>query len=164
MTFRSIALALALAVSAAGLSQPAMADLVTSDGCAPGERDFSVTANSVVGCLLVGSGNINGSNQGDQGFIESGWIFIDSSNGAGGAHDGWLSGPLTSGLSGTFSINPLASAEYDRIAVGFKSGNGRPDPDWAIFELGDGTLSGSWAISGNQQLGHAILYGFGERG
>lgn len=140
----------------------AQANTVTSDACAPGGRDFSVTATTVTACLAAGVGNINGNNDLFQ-QAYPGWVFLDGSDNNGGAHNGWLTGApsLTAGLSGTFNINPLAYATYDRIAIGFKSGEGQLDPDWAVFELADNTLSGSWAISERQELSHALLYGIG---
>lgn len=149
----------------AGLaSLPLAAAVVTSNdaSCHAGtSRIFSVTADGALGCLLAGAGNINGNNQGDAGFIAQGWAFVDASDNSAGAHNGWLGSTLslTSGLSGNFSIDAAAWGTYDRVAIGFKSGNGRSDPDWAIFELDD-TLSGVWAITGAQQaLSHVILYG-----
>ncbi|KQP23368.1 PEP-CTERM sorting domain-containing protein [Pseudorhodoferax sp. Leaf267] len=138
------------------------ANVVTSDACALGARDFSVTANSVVSCLAAGAGNINGNNDAFQ-QANPGWIFVDGSDNNGGAHNGWLTGSpsLTSGLSGTFTINALAYSTYDRIAIGFKSGEGQLNPDWAVFELADNTFTGTWSISGQQQLSHALLYGIG---
>ncbi len=152
----------------AGLaSLPLAAAVVTSNDatCHAGtSRIFSVTADGALGCLLAGAGNINGNNQGDAGFIAQGWAFVDASDNSAGAHNGWLGSTLslTSGLSGNFSIDAAAWSTYDRVAIGFKSGNGRSDPDWAIFELADDTVSGLWAIIGAQQaLSHAILYGLG---
>jgi hypothetical protein len=156
---------LALVVGAFGL--PAAASVVTSNDatCHAGtSRIFSVTANHALGCLLAGAGNINGNNLADAGFLAQGWAFVDASNDSSGAHNGWLAltGTLTSGLSGNFSIAAAAWSTYDRVAIGFKSGNGSSDPDWAIFELDDNTPGGSWAITGAQQgLSHAILYGRG---
>lgn len=155
------------ALIAALASLPAMGSVVTSNDapCGAGtSRIFSVTADGALGCLRAGAGNINGNNQGDAGFIADGWTFVDASDNSAGAHNGWLGSTLslTSGLSGNFSINAAAWSTYDRIAIGFKSGNGRSDPDWAIFELGDDTLSGLWVITGAQQaLSHVILYGHG---
>ena len=155
----------------AGLAswQPASAAPVTSNdaNCRAGtSRIFSVTADDAIGCLLAGAGNINGNvngnNQGDASFIAQGWAFVDASDNNAGAHDGWLGSTLslTSNLSGNFSINAAAWTTYDRVAIGFKSGNGKSDPDWAIFELADNKPGGLWAITGAQQeLSHAILYG-----
>lgn len=146
--------------------QASFANTVTSNeaSCFAGtNRVFTVTANNVNSCLFAGAGNINGSNQQDAAFIASGWIFVDASDTNGGAHDGWLTGApsLTDGLAGSFNINASAYASYDKIAIGFKSGEGQANPDWAIFDLADFTLTGTWNISGRQALSHAILYGFG---
>lgn len=140
----------------------AQANTITSDDCAPGVRDFSVTATTVVQCLAAGTGNINGNNDLFQ-QANAGWSLIDDSDTNGGAHDGWLTGApsLVSGLSGSFTVNALAYTSYDRIAIGFKSGEGQVDPEWAVFELADNTLTGTWSISGQQELSHALLYGFG---
>jgi len=87
-----------LAAALLALSSPfAMANTITSDVCAPGARDFSVTATSVVSCLAAGTGNINGNNQADAFLINSGWVCLNDSTGSGGAEDGGLSGTLTSG-------------------------------------------------------------------
>lgn len=154
---KSLAAALALSL----VSSFASANTVTSDSCAPGARDFSVTANTVAGCLAVGTGNINGNgNQADAAFLASGWVFLDKSDNNAGLHNGWLGGSLNSGSTGTFTINAAAYSAFDRIAIGFKSGNGQQDPDWAIFELADGTLAGTWSLS-SQNMSHAVLYGFG---
>ncbi|HEY5800208.1 MAG TPA: PEP-CTERM sorting domain-containing protein [Burkholderiaceae bacterium] len=114
-------------------------------------------------CLLVGAGNINGNNQDDAAFLASGWIFVDSTDGSGGAHNGWLTITGNGTQAGGFSINGSSYLTYDRIAIGLKSGNGQLDPDWAIFELADNTFSGTWTIS-SQSLSHAILYGRGTPG
>lgn len=146
-------------------SLPTMAAVVTSNACHAGtNRIFSVTTDDTPVCRLTGAGNINGKNKGDAGFIALGWAFVDSSGNTEGAHNGWLgsTGSLTSGLSGYFSINPAAWTTYDRVAIGFKSGEGGADPDWAIFELADHTVGGQWAITvATQELSHAILYGWG---
>jgi hypothetical protein len=155
------------ALIAALASLPAIGGVATSNDapCSAGtQRIFSIIAPGAVGCLLAGPGNINGNNQGDAGFIAQGWDFVDASDNNAGAHNGWLSSTLslTSGWIGDFKINAAAWATYDSIAIGFKSGSGRSDPDWAIFELADNTLGGLWAITGApQQLSHAILYGRG---
>ena len=150
-----------LAAAVLAIASPiALANTMTSDACAPGARDFSVTADAVVACLAAGPGNINGNNQGDASLLNAGWVYVDTSNAAGGAHDGWLSIINNSDKAGSFTINSSAYATYDRIAIGFKSGEGQMDPDWAIFELADNTINGTWTIS-SQGLSHAILYGFG---
>jgi hypothetical protein len=153
-----------LAAAALSLFTPfALANTITSDACAPGARDFSVTATTVLACLGAGPGNISGNPATDPFLIANPtWVLIDKSdNSSDGTHDGWLTGALTSGLSGSFGINAAAYSTYGRIAIGFKSGAGQKDPDWAIFELAANTLSGNWSISGKQALSHANLYGYG---
>lgn len=147
---------------AALLASSVHANVVSSDACAPGVRDFTVTASTVTACLAAGPGNINGNNDAFQ-QAHPGWIFVDGSDNNDGTHDGWLTGApsLVAGLSGSFSINPLAYQTYDQIAIAFKSGEGQDDPDWAVFGLADGTLTGTWSISGQQALSHALLYGRG---
>lgn len=154
----SVAAALALA------SPLVLANTVNSSGCdgnaADDTRIFQVTANTVLGCLTAGDGNINGGNGGaaDTAFIASGWTFLDATDTAAGPGNGWLAS--TGGASGSFTINAAAYGAYDRIAIGFKVGNNN-SPDWAIFELAAGTLTGDWLTTPNQGggLSHAILYG-----
>ena len=71
-------------------------------------------------------------------------------------------------LSGLWSILvPQGYALVDAY-LALKSGEGNGDPDWALFSLPDGILSGSWAIddptcargcNGEQSLSHISLYG-----
>lgn len=165
----SITMNLLKGLAIAGFSANCLANVVTSNDapCSAGTaRIFSITASNVLSCLTTGSGNINGGNggQADTAFVSSGWTFLDNTSDSGGLGNGWLTGSdnnLTSGLDGSFSINPSAFLSYQRIAIGFKSGNGQSNPDWAIFELAPNTLSGLWSISGQQALSHAMLYGRG---
>src|SRR5690606_38442286 len=97
-----------------------LANTLTSAACAPGERDFSVTANTVLSCLAAGTGNINGNPMIDPFLLANpGWVLIDKSDDTtSGTNNGWLTGvpPLTSGLNGQFSINALAYTTFDEIA------------------------------------------------
>lgn len=137
-----------------------MANMVTSDACTAGVRDFTVSANTVAGCLQVGAGNINGNNDAFQ-TSHPGWVLADKSDAAGNLYEGWLTITGVGGTSGTFSINSVAYSVFDNLAIGFKVGEGQLDPDWAVFAFVDGTLSGTWSVSGKQSLSHANLYGFG---
>jgi hypothetical protein len=124
-----------------------------------GDREFTVTTDpGTVTCLLTGTGNING-NSDD--INDLGYITLDKSDDLiTGAFPGSLTAtPPTSGLSGTFSFN---APGYTDFVIAFKTGQGgNPDldPDWAAFSLPNGVTSGDWAISGQQQLSHANLYG-----
>jgi hypothetical protein len=118
-----------------------------------------VTATSVTKCLLKGMGNINGN--GDA-INALGYLTLDKSDTTGDLLEGILTGTpsgLGSGTSGSFSISSSAFTGYDNIVIAFKSGEGQIDPDWASFLLAANTTSGSWTISGNQALSHAIVYG-----
>lgn len=148
----------------------AQANTVTSNDplCAgaPTGRTFSVTATTVVHCLLKGTGNISGSGDAIN-LLAPGWTTLDKSDGGGDLLEGTLTGSpsLTSGLSGTFNIAASVYSAYSRIVIAFKSGTGQLDPDWAAFELAANTLTGSWAITtGTQSLSHAAIYGIRNGG
>lgn len=124
------------------------------------DREFTVDTSPDAVCFTSGIGNINGS---DSDF--PGWTFIDK------YETGSISGPLQiTGLNttgGTWTIDASVWAMWDQVLLGFKSGEGQLNPDWAVFLLEDGQLSGTWAIdnsassTGDQSLSHANLYGMG---
>lgn len=151
-----VALALTLGATAA------QANTITSNDpdCVgdPVGRTFSVTAVTVVKCLAKGVGNISGSNDA---INQLGYITLDKSDGGGDLLEGVLTGSpsLTSGLSGSFNIAASVYAAYTDIVIAFKSGEGQFNPDWAAFLLEDDTTSGTWSITGSQELSHATLYG-----
>jgi PEP-CTERM motif len=152
-------------------SMSAQANTITSNDldCTgnPITRTFSVTATSVVKCLMKGSGNINGNTSGSNPdmFLTSttgaGYSFLDASDTTGGLLNGVLG--ITGGgtTGGGFTVASSVYSSYKDIAIGFKSGNGGIDPDWAIFQLTASTLTGTWSIDPTQAggLSHAILYG-----
>lgn len=128
------------------------------------DREFSLTTTPGATCLLFGPGNISGSPQTDP-FLKStvgaGFQLLDKTDDTvSGLFPNLFNNPtsLNSGLSGAFSFN-LPPLNNWTFAIGFKSGNGQLDPDWAIFLLPDGVTSGTWAISGKQALSHVNLYG-----
>lgn len=115
-----------------------------------GSRVFTVDSGS---CLASAPGNLSGNNDA---INQLGFITLDKSDdGTTGALEGILNfNPPTSGLSGTWSFTP--NAMYTSYVLALKSGEGTLNPDWAAF-LVDGT-SGTWSISGSQELSHANLY------
>lgn len=123
---------------------------------ATGDREFTVTTNpGTATCLAFGPGNVNGN--GDAINLLD-YITLDKSD---DLHSGALPGSLIVTepdclWSGTFSIN---APGYTDFVIAFKSGSGKLDPDWAAFALPEGVTSGSWSISGKQELSHANLYG-----
>lgn len=122
------------------------------------DREFTLTTDPGATCLAWGAGNINGNNDAVN---VLGYVTLDKSD---DTVSGVLPGVLTatppeSGLFGTFSIAPTAATQYSNFVIAFKSGQGQFDPDWAAFVLPAGVLSGSWAISQQQELSHVNLYG-----
>lgn len=155
LTLSAIASALMLSLG------HAQANTVTSNQPAclgnPIDRIFSVTATTVVQCLLKGTGNIGGN--GDA-INQLGWTTLDKSDGVGDLLEGTLTGNpvgLVTGSSGTFNIAASVYSSYSRIVIAFKSGS-NIDPVWAAFELAANTLTGDWSISQNA-LSHANIYG-----
>lgn len=147
-----------IAAVAMALTVSANAGTVTCGG----ERLFLLTSEPTASCFMTGNGNINGN--GDA-INDSGFTTIDKSD---SADTGTLDGALTitgqGGTSGTFAIDPIVYTLFDEIVLGFKVGQGRLDPDWAAFQLVDGTVAGSWLVTGQQALSHANLYGRGTPG
>jgi hypothetical protein len=137
------------------------------------ERIFSVSASPAAACLAYGPGNDKRTDWWTQ-IPTAAWMEVDASDSSGGLYDGWLTlTPSTSGLTGTFSVPAAAWSTYGRIGFALKSGEGRADPDYAVFELfndGSGPTTGWWTITGfsaagstlGQSLSHGTLYGFGE--
>jgi len=128
--------------------------LVTTD------REFTLDTAVASTCYQFGTGNLNGNGDVINGL---GWVTLDKSDDTTtGTHDGWLSITGSGTNSGTFTINPLAWTTYGSLALAFKAGEGQLDPDWAVFTLAFGTVTGNWSISGSQSLSHANLYGSGS--
>jgi PEP-CTERM motif len=137
------------------------------------ERIFSVSASAGAACLAYGPGNDKNTDWWTQ-IPTAAWMEVDASDSTSGLYDGWLTlTPPTSGLAGTFSVPAAAWGSYGRIAFALKSGEGRADPDYAVFELfnnGSDPTTGSWTITGftaagsilGQSLSHGTLYGLGE--
>lgn len=152
---------LTLAAALVGImvaSSPAVAGTIFCPGTASdSDREFSLTTTPDATCLAHGSGNLNGNNDPVN---QLGYVTLDKS-------DDLLTGlepgamtltPPTSGLSGTFSIDPLVAASFKNFVLALKPGGGGIQPQWAAFLLPAGVLSGDWAISGQQNLSHGLLY------
>jgi hypothetical protein len=152
--------ALVAATLVLGAASSAQAVVVFCPGTASTtDREFSIDTAVVASCLASGTGNINGS--GDD-INALGYTTLDKSDdGTTGALEGSLSITGGGATSGTFTISPAAAA-FGPLVIAFKVGEGVLDPDWAAFLLPAGVLSGSWAVSGDQSLSHANLYGGGD--
>lgn len=132
-----------------------------------GYREFSLTSDPAATCLAYGVGNLNGSD--NDGFLGlgGGYVVIDKSDDAtvGIAGYNGLSGNIGGEdlLAGTINLlfPTIAQApfgwEYYDFAIGFKTGEGSFDPDWAVFGLAPGISSLTWTVS-SQALSHSMLY------
>ena len=152
----------AIAVMVAGAALvPATADAAVMISC-PGtpantDREFTLTTGTPATCLGFGNGNINGN--GDA-INDWGYLTLDKSdNNSTGALDGALTITGSGSTGGTFSILPSVLGSYSDLVIAFKSGAGNLNPDWAAFLLPTSGLNGTWSISDQQSLSHAILYG-----
>lgn len=128
------------------------------------DREFTVDATPSATCFRTGNGNINGNGNGNNAdpiIAIEGFTLIDKTDNNDGALNGALTVTGIGSTSGSFTINPAVYGLFDQIAIGFKSGQGQLNPDWAVFLLADGTTAGTFSISGRQSLSHANLYGRG---
>lgn len=129
---------------------------------APGDREFMVNTTPDSICSLWGTGNING-NPAQDPIIAAGWSLIDKDD-VNNEDPLLFSYTGDETLGGTFTINPILWSTWGRLLIGFKSGEGQIDPDWAGFELPFLLGAGPWnwgIVTGTQTLSHAILYGRG---
>jgi hypothetical protein len=154
------------------ISAPTFADaapVFCPEAPAPGERVFTVDTDPDSTCYAFGEGanDING-NVHDViiGDPLTDWELIDKDQGEANPLEDWLEVDDLGATSGSFTIHGDAWDAYDRLLIGFKVGGGRqvPFPDWAVFELSSGVLTGDWLIQPNQGSGlsHIILYGMDD--
>jgi hypothetical protein len=167
---RSLSRALAVITLISLPSFAHAAPVTCPEAPAPGERVFTVDTNPSSTCYAFGEGanDING-NPFDViiGDPSTDWELIDKDDADGDdpnpTMEDWLEVDDLGNTSGAFTIDPDAWDAYDRLLIGFKVGGGRqvPFPDWAVFELSSGVLTGDWLIQPNQGSGlsHMILYG-----
>ncbi len=134
------------------LSAPAFAVAVSCPGTvSTADREFSVTVvtgNGGASCFDFGTGNIIGADSDFAGYNFLAKFDTDGAN---------LTGIGTTG--GTFTIPLSAWQGFGELLIGFKSGEGQLDPDWAVFRLTPLVFSGLWEIFGNQSLSHFNVYG-----
>ncbi len=167
--FKAIVLTLGVMVSTTA-AQAATITTYCPSSSNPAVRDFSLTTEGPIasGCVLSGVGNTD--TPGNAALILaaiSPSILLDKTDTVG------VSGVVisTNGvgfLAGAWSILVPAGYVLQDAFLALKSGEGGGDPDWALFSLVDGILSGTWAIddptcargcNGEQSLSHLSLYG-----
>ena len=121
------------------------------------QHEFSLTATTIVKCLIKGGDNINGN--GDA-INNLGYTLLDKSDGANDILEGTLGIVGAGDPSGSFTIAASVFSNYTDIVIAFKSGQNL-DTSWAAFLLNDNTLLGTWSITPKQgaDLSHANIYG-----
>ncbi len=133
-----------------------------------GTRSFSLNTATDAACLASGDGNLQGQVGSDDVFTNSaagtGYVVLDKDPGdalSGIENLFTLTGMGTTG--GTFTVNASLWTTYESLAIGFKVGQNLT-PDWAVFGLADGTLTGSWLVTPQQggSLSHANIYGIAK--
>jgi hypothetical protein len=133
-----------------------------------GTRSFSLETTVDAACLASGDGNLQGQVGSSDAFTSStagaGYAVLDKDPGAAlsGIENLFsLTGMDTTG--GTFTIDASLWTMYESLAIGFKAGQNLT-PDWAVFGLADGTLTGKWLVTPNQggSLSHANIYGIAK--
>lgn len=135
---------------------PALAVPVSCPGtAATTDREFSVEVSLFGGtatCYDTGLGNLIGE---DLDF--PGWTFIEKDG-----LDNTLGALSLTGIGATSGNAGIALSnwtQWSELLIGFKSGEGQLDPDWAVFRLSPVVASLDWTIDGSQSLSHATLYG-----
>jgi hypothetical protein len=128
-----------------------------------GDREFTVTIEGpdAAGCVLWGSGNTDiPANEAAILAEVSPAILLDKSDGASLVPGVEILVTGVKSLSGLWEILVPTGFTLTNAFIALKSGEGQLDPDFALFSIPDGILSGSWSIdAGNQSLSHISLYG-----
>lgn len=154
-----------LLAATAFFSASAQAGVVNCPFDGSGTRVFKLTTAVDSACLASGDGNLQGDvNQADA-FTSSaagaGYVALDKDPGAAlPGIENLFSVTGMGATSGTFTIDSSLWSLYESLAIGFKVGTNLT-PDWAVFGLASGTLTGSWSNAPQQGggLSHAVIYG-----
>lgn len=128
-----------------------------------GDREFTITIEgpTAAGCLLWGEGNTDTpANEAAILAEVSPAVLLDKSDGASLVPGVEILVTGVQSLSGLWEIVVPTGFTLTNAFLALKSGNGQLDPDFALFSIPDGILSGSWSIAaGSQSLSHISLYG-----
>jgi len=117
-----------------------------------GSPDRVATVSNAITCVTVG--NATGTPKaGDIHDAFGGtWIPVGTFSGSGEGTDNWLTFDLVNGsfgalpVSGTWAIDPMLWQLHPRAALSFHVGGGAGNPDWFMFEIEPGKLSGTFDI------------------
>lgn len=160
--FKNLLLSLILLVGFAPYGFANAAEIFCPGTVQTTDREFSVEVTAVDGgasCYASGTGNVNGD---DSDF--AGWDFLDKNDGNGASELEMFNLSGNGSTSGSLSLDAGLWDQYGNILLVFKSGQGILDPDWVAFVLSPIVTELNWAITGNQALSHANIYGSGEPG
>ena len=116
-----------------------------------GSYDRQMTVSNAVACVTLGP--VTGTPKADDIHNALGGFWFEAGTFAGSeGTDKWLTFDLVSGswgqlpASGTWNIDPMLWQLHPRAALSFHLGNGGGNPDWFIFEIQPGQLSGTFDI------------------
>jgi hypothetical protein len=111
--------------------------------------------DATVTCYDFDMGNLNDNE------FSSPWVLIDKDESPDypGICEACLAVTGLNATSGIFTITPATWTTYSQLLIGFKTGQGQLDPDWAAFLLTGGITDGTWSVTGQQALSHANLWG-----
>jgi hypothetical protein len=145
----------------AGVASAAPVQTFCPPGGPTGGRDFTVTIEGppAAGCVLYGNGP---SGPGTDPAILAAVtpaILLDKTD------EVFASGVVLTIpgiendlLSGTWSISVPVGFVLTNVHLLFQTGVAQLNPDWAVFSIPDGILSGSWTVE-RHALSHANVYG-----
>lgn len=129
------------------------------------DREFTLTTDPLGATCLMAGNNANELNANIHDvLVAAGWTVIDKDDVF--STDNWFTVTGIGAMSGSFTIDPAAWAEFDEIAIGFVIGSGQVGPKWAAFELPENETFGYWAqsLTHGGGLSHGNLYGRGDGG
>lgn len=148
-------LAIAGAVTAVLMSFGATSAMAATCSVAP-DRVFTLDVAGA-SCVGFGYGNIQGDNNDFAGYVFlDKWTRGDGDSLTGTNANGILTADLSSGTAGTFAFTLVPG--YTNYVLGFKSGGGPGNTNWAGFLIPDGIDDGGWSFTMQQALSHMNLY------
>jgi len=116
-----------------------------------GSPDRQATVSNALTCVTLGP--VTGTPQANDihDALGGNWFQAGTFN-TGEGTDKWLTFDLQNGsfgalpVSGTWAIDPMLWQLHPRAALSFHVGGGAGDPDWFIFEIVPGSLTGTFSI------------------
>ena len=139
-----------------------------------GNGSYSISLDPATACYAYGTGNVNGNAKHDpilngttvgnntftlvSGPVISSLTLLDKSDSVGDLEEGALSGTLSGGKSGRFTLNDVLP--YSSLIVALKVGSGKDGFDWAAFKVaGAGMFDFLVNFKKGGGLSHVNVYG-----